>query len=43
MISPSETQPLAGRRKFISQLALGIAAIPFASFIYGIIQAFDKR
>jgi predicted MPP superfamily phosphohydrolase len=38
MISPSETQPLAGRRKFISQLALGIAAIPFASFIYGIIQ-----
>jgi len=38
MISDSETQPLVGRRKFISQLALGIAAIPFASFIYGIIQ-----
>ena len=38
MISASETQPLAGRRKFISQLALGIAAIPFVSFIYGIIQ-----
>lgn len=38
MISSSETQPLAGRRKFISQLALGIATIPFASFIYGIIQ-----
>lgn len=38
MISNSETQPLAGRRKFISQLALGLAAIPFASFIYGIIQ-----
>ncbi|MDG1397897.1 MAG: metallophosphoesterase [Polaribacter sp.] len=37
-ISTSETQPLAGRRKFISQLALGIAAIPFVSFIYGIIQ-----
>lgn len=37
-ISASETQPLAGRRKFISQLALGIAAIPFASFIYGMIQ-----
>ena len=37
-ISSSETQPLAGRRKFISQLALGIAAIPFVSFIYGIIQ-----
>jgi len=37
-ISSSETQPLEGRRKFISQLALGIAAIPFMSFIYGIIQ-----
>ena len=37
-ISSTETQPLAGRRKFISQLALGLAAIPFASFIYGIIQ-----
>jgi len=37
-ISTSETQPLAGRRKFISQLALGIAAIPFVSFIYGIVQ-----
>ncbi len=36
--SASETQPLAGRRKFISQLALGIAALPFVSFIYGIIQ-----
>ncbi|MBU3011056.1 metallophosphoesterase [Polaribacter vadi] len=36
--SSSETQPLAGRRKFISQLALGLAAIPFVSFIYGIIQ-----
>lgn len=32
------TQPLAGRRKFLSQLALGLAAIPFASFLYGIIQ-----
>ncbi|WP_159951966.1 metallophosphoesterase [Polaribacter septentrionalilitoris] len=37
-ISSTERQPLAGRRKFISQLALGLAAIPFASFIYGIIQ-----
>jgi hypothetical protein len=37
-ISATETQPLAGRRKFISQLALGLAAIPFAAFIYGIIQ-----
>lgn len=37
-ISSSETQPLEGRRKFVSQLALGLATIPFVSFIYGIIQ-----
>lgn len=37
-ISSGETKPLVGRRKFISQIALGIAAIPFASFIYGIVQ-----
>lgn len=37
-ISSEETKSLVGRRKFISQLALGLAAIPFASFIYGIIQ-----
>ena len=37
-ISNGETKSLPGRRKFISQLALGLAAIPFASFIYGIIQ-----
>lgn len=37
-ISNGETKPLPSRRKFISQLALGLAAIPFASFIYGIIQ-----
>ncbi|MFY9242182.1 MAG: metallophosphoesterase [Polaribacter sp.] len=38
IISNTETQPLESRRKFISQIALGLAAIPFASFIYGIIQ-----
>jgi len=38
VISSGEKQPLADRRKFLSQLALGLAAIPFASFIYGIIQ-----
>lgn len=38
VISSGETKSLAGRRKFISQLALGLAAIPFAAFIYGIIQ-----
>lgn len=37
-ISNGETKALAGRRTFISQLALGLAAIPFAAFIYGIIQ-----
>lgn len=37
-ISSENTKPLTGRRKFISQIALGLAAIPFASFIYGIIQ-----
>lgn len=37
-ISSGETQPIPSRRKFISQLALGLAAIPFVSFIYGIIQ-----
>ncbi|WP_445956125.1 metallophosphoesterase [Yeosuana sp.] len=35
---PSETQPMHGRRTFISQIALGLAAIPFASFLYGIFQ-----
>ena len=38
IISSEETKSFAGRRKFISQLALGLAAIPFAAFIYGIIQ-----
>jgi len=37
-VSPGETEPLAGRREFISKLALGLAAIPFASFLYGIVQ-----
>lgn len=37
-IGSGPTKPIAGRRKFISQLALGLAAIPFASFLYGIIQ-----
>ncbi|AUC85438.1 phosphoesterase [Polaribacter sp. ALD11] len=37
-ISSGDTKPLVGRRKFISQIALGLAAIPFASFIYGIVQ-----
>lgn len=31
-------ESIPSRRKFISQLALGIAAIPFAGFLYGIFQ-----
>ena len=37
-IGSGSTQPIPGRRKFISQLALVLAAIPFTSFLYGIIQ-----
>jgi len=37
-VSAGETQPFPGRRKFVSQLALGLAALPFAGFLYGIIK-----
>ena len=37
-LGTNPTQSISGRRKFISQMALGLAAIPFASFLYGIIQ-----
>lgn len=37
-VSSTETQPMVGRRAFISKLALGLAALPFASFLYGIIK-----
>mgnify|MGYP006079784155 CR=1 FL=1 len=37
-IANSQIKPLAGRRAFISKLAMSLAAIPFASFLYGIIQ-----
>ncbi|WP_036827600.1 metallophosphoesterase [Polaribacter sp. Hel1_85] len=37
-ISSGETKPLVGRRRFISQLALVLAAIPLTSFIYGIMH-----
>lgn len=36
MLGGSEVKSMPGRRKFIAQLALGIAAIPFASFLYGV-------
>ncbi len=34
--SADKSVSLPNRRRFISQLALGLAAIPFASFLYGI-------
>jgi uncharacterized protein len=34
--SAGEDNFMPGRRRFVSQLALGVAAIPFASFLYGI-------
>lgn len=38
------SEAIPGRRKFISQLALGIAAIPFAGFLYGIFKGkYDYR
>lgn len=36
--SPSESFSLPSRRKFISQIAMGIAAIPFASLLYGMYE-----
>jgi len=34
----AEGNYLPSRRQFVSQIALGLAAIPFASFIYGIVK-----
>ena len=38
VISSRETIAFPGRRAFISKLALGLASIPFAGFIYGMVQ-----
>lgn len=38
VMSPSETIAFPSRRAFISNIALGLAAIPFAGFLYGIVQ-----
>ncbi len=38
LTAPSTSFSLPSRRKFISQLALGIAAIPFGSLLYGMYQ-----
>lgn len=37
-VSTSKTVDLSDRRKFISQIALGLAAIPFAGLLYGILK-----
>lgn len=36
VIGNSEVKSMPSRRKFIAQVAVGIAAIPFASFLYGV-------
>ncbi|PCE63214.1 metallophosphoesterase [Sediminicola luteus] len=36
--SESKSFQLPGRRKFISQLALGLAAIPFGAMLYGMVR-----
>lgn len=38
LVSSGETEVFTNRRAFVSKIALGIAAIPFAAFLYGIIQ-----
>lgn len=38
VISSKETKTFPGRRVFVSKMALGLASIPFAGFIYGMIQ-----
>lgn len=38
LYNSNEAYSLPSRRKFISQIALGIAAIPFASLLYGMYQ-----
>ena len=35
--NPESSGYLPSRRKFVSQIAMGIAAIPFASFLYGMV------
>ena len=37
-LSTNEAKPLVGRRSFVAKIALGIAAIPFASILYGIFK-----
>ncbi len=38
LIASNDIKTLGGRRKFISQVALGLAVLPFASLLYGIFR-----
>ncbi|CAI8216805.1 MAG: 3',5'-cyclic adenosine monophosphate phosphodiesterase CpdA [SAR116 cluster bacterium] len=38
LINPEQTAALPSRRKFISVLALGLAALPFGALLYGMFQ-----
>ncbi len=38
IFSNETTKPIISRRKFVSQIALGLAAIPFAGLLYGIFK-----
>jgi predicted MPP superfamily phosphohydrolase len=38
IFTPKESFYFPSRRKFISQVAIGLAAIPFASLLYGMVQ-----
>lgn len=38
LINPEQTAALPSRRKFISALALGLAALPFGALLYGMFQ-----
>ena len=38
VMSPGATKDFSGRREFVAKMALGLASIPFASFLYGIWQ-----
>ncbi|MCW1953420.1 MAG: metallophosphoesterase [Flavobacteriia bacterium] len=38
LINPEQTATLPSRRKFISSLALGLAALPFGALLYGMFQ-----
>src|SRR5690606_40026116 len=38
IMRPAQKTQLPGRRKFVTQVALGLAAIPFFSILYGMVK-----